>query len=84
MSFEEDETEETVDFEAVKRNIWKDHLDITLIRVIYKGLTAKEVGELKKKQSAEDLKNGKMLATYPSDFTPLYQDKAVGILYLGA
>jgi len=72
-----------VDFDAVKKNIWKDHLDIKLIRIIYERLTVEEVRELKMKQDMEDLKNGKILATYPSDFNPLYQDKAVGILYLG-
>ncbi len=36
--------------------------------------------ELKIKQHGEDLKNGKMFATYPSDFNSLYHDKAVGIL----
>ena len=68
------ESKDRVDFDAVKKNIWKDHLEISLIKIIYGGLTMEEVRELNTTQSVEDLKDGKMLATYPSDFTPLYQD----------
>ncbi len=59
-------------------------MDINIIRIIYKGLTDEEFKELKIKQEAVDLEEGKALARYPSDLKPLYKNKAVGVLYLGA
>ncbi len=79
-----DKLEKNVDFDSVNKNIDKEGLDINLIRVIYKGLTEGELIELSLKQETVDLEEGKVLAKYPSDLNPLYKNKAVGILYLGA
>ena len=40
--------------------------------------------QLNLKQETVDLGEGKLLARYPQDLNPLYKNKAVGILYLGA
>lgn len=79
-----DKLEKRVDFEKARENIKKEGLDIGLIRIIYKGLTGGELIELSLKQETVELEEGKVLARYPIDLNPLYKEKAVGILYLGA
>ena len=73
-----------VDFKRVKKNIKKDNLDVRLIRIVYRGLTKKELVELAKKQEYKIIGKGKVLATYPDDFNPLFPKRATEILYLGA
>jgi len=79
-----DKFEEKVDFDSVNKNIKKEGLDTNLIRIIYRGLTKEELMQLNLKQETVDLGEGKLLARYPQDLNPLYKNKAVGILYLGA
>lgn len=75
----------TVNFKEVAKNIKKDNLDIKLIRVEYINLTASEIKELKVKQKPiKKLDDKRILAVYPKDGKPLFQNKATTILYLGA
>ncbi len=76
--------ETKVDFDSINKHIKEEGLDINIIRIIYDGLTKNERKELEAKQGATILKEGEVLARFPSDFNPLYKDKAVGVLYLGA
>ena len=73
-----------VDFETVERNIKRDNLDISLIRIIYEGLTGLEAKEIMKHQGGRDIGSGKFLGNYPKDRNTLYKEKAKGIIYLGA
>jgi len=57
---------------------------IEAIEEFSKGLTKEELMQLNLKQETVDLGEGKLLARYPQDLNPLYKNKAVGILYLGA
>ena len=73
-----------IDFEAVERNIKKDNLDVSLIRIIYEGLTGLEAKEIIEHQGGRDIGSGKVLGNYPKDRNPLYKEKIKGMLYLGA
>ncbi|KXB07566.1 hypothetical protein AKJ51_01080 [candidate division MSBL1 archaeon SCGC-AAA382A20] len=79
-----DDLEEKVDFDAVKKEISEGELDIRYIRIIYEGLTEEEIKKLQKQDDRVEVKDKKVIAPYPSDSNPLYQDKATGILYLPA
>ena len=77
-------SKEKVNFELVRKNIQKDNLDIRFIRIVYRGLTQEELSKLEEKQSFRVIGKGKILATYPDDFVPLFPNKATEIIYLGA
>ncbi len=79
-----DRIEKKIDFDSINKRITEEDLDISIIRIIYKGLTKREIGELSTKQATVDLKEDELLAKYPSDLNPLYKGKAVAVLYLGA
>ena len=73
-----------VDFEAIEISIKRDNLDISLIRIIYEGLTGLEAREVMEHQGGRNIGAGKFLGNYPKDRNPLYKEKIKGMLYLGA
>lgn len=73
-----------VNFELIRKNIEKENLDIHFIRIVYRDLTQEEIVKLAGKQSYEVISEGRILATYPDDFRPLFPNKATEIIYLGA
>lgn len=74
-----------VDFPTVMRNAAAEGIDLQQIAISYKGLTDSELLALQAHQEVtHDLGGGAILAKFPLEGVPLFQDKATGVMYLGA
>ena len=74
-----------LDFAKIRENALKDGIDLQEIPIKYENLTDSEIEILETKQTiTHRLSKGCVLAKFPRDGKPLFQEKATAVIPLGA